>query len=800
MAEAVGHEGQGQRLFHGLEDHPHRDYRALMIDIKNHWHSPEEIRRHIRLCRFYKVKYLSLHTGEGQWIGAVTRQLDKLSAEERAKHKLYTRQEMDDLIAYARAHGVRMLPHNEATPHFGHMKDSMKQDYVSGDEFKGFPDELDGKGSYADYEGKPDDRWMTVMEKAIHLAIDQFAAGYPDGTLPYYHIGPVLGEGGMSPELAVKVLEMIHRKSPETRMMYWNGPNARDASLSPHKDKIVIAYYDDEFGASDMNAYLKEGWTVVNSAWSPLYVVGSRLARPVEKVYTDWNLLRQGSDGVPGGYGAIKWEQVSDAKLAEGLIGGMLCTWEVPTKVHFDRLRLRVPAFAENAWGGKPWPYDEGSFKGLAERLAETDRRLSVYLEEESAAPAMPVEAKASQGTAKNRVRLEWRGGGGVRAEGFRVFRADSSELAEARQVSPDLKAWDEGFEDTEVEDEKRYFYWVKAFNDAGESPAAGPLEGSAGTGVARISSRESFNYDPSLAPDGANGGRGWKNAWKVQKGGEVIRLDPEGLNYGELTCSGGSLRLSPTTDEGGGAIVRDIDGMMGLDETTMWISYLVQADKVAVGDLYISPNGRTEAASGKAWGRNFALYTSNSSIGMQKGKTHFVVARYDFNASDQVWLWVDPPLDREPSKEDADQVLTGEIGHGSQIRIQFQGHGQGDYRIDELRLGTSWLGVGGLTGGDDQEPPNPNPVTWIGPPSQEEDGSVYMIAAPADDDSGVEYYFECTEGNAPDSGWQDSSEYRLTGLEPGNYAFRVRCRDRSKNRNTSEWSFAGKVKVVSAK
>ncbi len=37
---------------------------------------------------------------------------------------------------------------------------------------------------------------------------------------------------------------------------------------------IVIAYYQ-QWGGSNVNGYLNNGWEVVNAAWSPLYIVGS---------------------------------------------------------------------------------------------------------------------------------------------------------------------------------------------------------------------------------------------------------------------------------------------------------------------------------------------------------------------------------------------------------------------------------------------------------------------------------------------------------------------------------------------
>lgn len=308
-----------------IKDNPARSFRAVMIDVKNQWHSPAELRRMVDLCRFYKVRFLSLHTGEAQWIAAVCEQTASLPEAKRRQLRVYTKEEMDSLITYASKRGVYLFPHNECTPHFGHMVTAMQKDMVPGDKYAGFADELDGNGPFDDYTGQANARWLRVMERAIERSIAQFATAYPDSVLPYYHIGPVQGEGGMSPELAARFVKTITGISSDTKVLFWNGISATDSSLSPFKANCVVVYYDDEFGNADLEAYLKNDWNVINAAWSPLYIVGDSLARPVDRVFHDWAITRQGSDGIPGGYGAITWGSVKEARWKSKDSGRLAC-------------------------------------------------------------------------------------------------------------------------------------------------------------------------------------------------------------------------------------------------------------------------------------------------------------------------------------------------------------------------------------------------------------------------------------------------------------------------------------------
>jgi Calcineurin-like phosphoesterase/Purple acid Phosphatase, N-terminal domain len=93
-------------------------------------------------------------------------------------------------------------------------------------------------------------------------------------------------------------------------------------------------------------------------------------------------------------------------------------------------------------------------------------------------------------------------------------------------------------------------------------------------------------------------------------------------------------------------------------------------------------------------------------------------------------------------------------------------------------------------TSGPDTTPPNPDPMTWQTVPYATGTSSIAMVATTASDTSGVEYYFECVSGGGNHSGWQDSSSYEDTGLQPDTtYTYRVKARDKSTNLNETVFS-----------
>ncbi|MGI9571076.1 MAG: hypothetical protein ACR2PH_15385, partial [Desulfobulbia bacterium] len=83
---------------------------------------------------------------------------------------------------------------------------------------------------------------------------------------------------------------------------------------------------------------------------------------------------------------------------------------------------------------------------------------------------------------------------------------------------------------------------------------------------------------------------------------------------------------------------------------------------------------------------------------------------------------------------------------------------------------------------GPDTYPPTPDPATWASAPSADSESAISMTATTGSDATGpVEYYFDETSGNpgATDSGWQTSSSYTDSGLDPDTqYTYTVQMRD----------------------
>jgi len=111
---------------------------------------------------------------------------------------------------------------------------------------------------------------------------------------------------------------------------------------------------------------------------------------------------------------------------------------------------------------------------------------------------------------------------------------------------------------------------------------------------------------------------------------------------------------------------------------------------------------------------------------------------------------------------------------------------GDANITIDDLKVFTeNWLN------GVDITAPEPNIMTWQIEPTTTSTKSIYMAATIASDlQNGVQYYFQCTSGNGPDSRWQYSNIFEPNNLASGTkFTYRVKARDTSGNLNETNWS-----------
>jgi hypothetical protein len=785
-----------------ITDYPYREFRAVMIDIKNKWHPINELKKFVKLAQFYKIKKLFLHTGEAQWMAAVLASTSAMTPVEREAKRWYSNEEMTNLIDYAEKRGITLVPHNESISTMPGMN-----------AIKDFMDEIDGQGAYIG----PDflaasDRYWNVLKELTHRSMDQFGGS----NLLHYHVGPIDGEvahydvntiepawhatNGITSSAefyrwtALELLNIIIQRNVNTKMLFWAGINPwveGTTAFPMPKDKIIIYTYSHRGGGP--NGYLQNGFHIMNSGWSPLYLLTS-VQRTQDQIYDHWNYYRYGTDGYYNGafiWERITWYDFDNPAYYNQVHGGVMCTWEMPATIHFEKLRPRLPMFADRAWHHK----SSLPFSDISNRFIATDAMFGRFMMDPFP-PSVPVSVAASDGIYSNKILVTWQASYNT-PEAYIIYRNTINDSSSASIITTNGLA--PFYEDYATVQGQDYYYWIKAINYFGESSLSASARGRLGIGVDLPLAYEGFCYTTNESIDAKNGGKGWTNAWDITSANGTITVKSPGLQYGTLPVNGNCINFSPAEDSGVALeLTRSTIDQFGHNSTPMWVGVLFRGNTIANAHFFFKFNSYQPLAFGKRFGGAFAFDNTSSSKFPVQGETHFVVVKYDFrDGNDDAYMWIDPSLDSEPDTANCDVTRSdSNLGLGRKLDIQTRGWGLGNYDIDELRITRSWEELITL-GAASTNPPAPPTgltasqgtyldkivVTWDASDTATK-YSVYRNVANdrnsatvlASDLTGMsyddtnatfstEYFYWVKAGN--DNGWSDYSEFTSGFLMP---------------------------------
>lgn len=179
-----------------IKDKPRFDYRGLMLDCARHFHSVATIKRLINQMATYKLNYFHWHftddeawrlqinafpelTEIGAWRGPGTALLAQFSHLTEKYGGFYTQDEIRDVIEYATARGITIIPEIDIP---GHCRAALKS----------LPELLidaDDKSQYRSIQAYTDNVLSPALAgtyQFLDKVIDEVCALFPS---PYIHIG-----------------------------------------------------------------------------------------------------------------------------------------------------------------------------------------------------------------------------------------------------------------------------------------------------------------------------------------------------------------------------------------------------------------------------------------------------------------------------------------------------------------------------------------------------------------------------------------------------------------------------------
>ncbi len=340
-----------------IQDAPRFRWRGLMVDVSRHFEPVDEIKRTLDGMAVAKLNVFHWHLADDQGFRAESKKFPKLT-QIGSGGLFYTQDQMREVVAYARARGIRVVPEFDMPGHTSSWILSYP-DLGSGEHITALPTVF----------GIPVAELDPTREstyKFIDAFVGEMGAIFPDA---YFHIGgdETEGKGWLANPRIVEFMQKHGFAGPPELQAYFNQrvlpPILKkhgkqmigwDEILSPSLPKdIVIQSWR---GEASLAAGAKQGFQGILSA--PYYL-------DAEKTSAQMFL----ADPVPA-------DTTLDAGQQKLILGGEVCMWaeQVDAETLDSRLWPRTLAVAERFWS----PQSDRDVPYMYQRL----RHVSLELED----------------------------------------------------------------------------------------------------------------------------------------------------------------------------------------------------------------------------------------------------------------------------------------------------------------------------------------------------------------------------------------------------------------------------------
>ena len=371
LLQAIGGQGESAALLRvRLDDSPDKAYRGLMIDVARQYHTIDNLKQIVEMCRLYKIRYVQLHLSDDQGFMFPTKAFPKAFTQNQNGGQPYPLDELTGLVAYADARNVTLIPEFDIPGHSGALNRSDPDFWM----IRGTkPYEHHASINFA--RDEVNQACITIIGEMcqvfksspyFHIGGDEADYVYADQNVHFQEAFKKLGLGAKDQhEMYRRFLGLMDAavKKNGKRTIVWEGFGREPNSKFPMPKDVIVMVYENRF--YQPNDLLADGYTVINASWTPLYVLRN-LTDYTQKIF-EWNIYRFGA--YTKDYAATTWRQLDSSA---SMSGTQVCSWEQPQAMELGNLRRPLAAMSERVWNGaagKTWPDFE-------ERLAVTDAML----------------------------------------------------------------------------------------------------------------------------------------------------------------------------------------------------------------------------------------------------------------------------------------------------------------------------------------------------------------------------------------------------------------------------------------
>lgn len=319
-----------------VTDQPDLPFRGMMVDMGRNPHGPETLRRLVDLSWLVKANVLHLHLSDDQLFSWPSRAYPGLYSERAG----WTWEAFEALEAYAVARGVMLVPELDVPGH----STILRREYP----------EVFGK--------TPTDLATSdAATQGVATLIAEFCSVFRSSA--YVHVG---GDEayGVPVEAQRAFLNRLNEvvRANGKRTLVWEGPPLGEGDNKVAESVVHVNWNTVNFRAQAM---LDAGYSVVNAAWDPFYVVDHYprtmfTAVSLDRLY-GWN--PRSFAHIDHGYPTFAQPEVTTT--SEGILGCLMPWWEGREENVLALCAPRLMAAAAGAWNRA----GEQDFEGFLPRL-----------------------------------------------------------------------------------------------------------------------------------------------------------------------------------------------------------------------------------------------------------------------------------------------------------------------------------------------------------------------------------------------------------------------------------------------
>ena len=357
-----------------ISDEPQFGYRGIMIDCSRHFWTIDELKKSINQMSLFKMNRLHLHLTDNQGWRFEVKKYPQI-AEKGSYYwdypalsgKYYTQEELKDLVAYAAARSIEIIPEIDMPGHMLSLFAAFPEITCLGGEYEAFPQERDGKYRKRTWQnmvclGNP--KTYEILEDIIEELCDVFPSRYihlggdevstklwqdcPD-CKALFEKEHMHGLGDLQDYFTHWAHDQLAKR--DRVMLGWDEINARKAAADD--DVITIWHSDNETLQNALNRNLK----VIQCPGDPCYFDYSYAKNPTRKVY-EWE--PGNSDLIIGAQANLWTEYVCNQPEVEKMFYPRLCAlaevlWNNPSKKNWHDFYNRVHNFPFQKAGIHAW-------------------------------------------------------------------------------------------------------------------------------------------------------------------------------------------------------------------------------------------------------------------------------------------------------------------------------------------------------------------------------------------------------------------------------------------------------------